>query len=200
MPHIQLVVVTTSSARGRQNSTFGMDFDVSLGIVAIFAKYEFANKSVKHVLKLCSVMGSINDETFVLEVKLGLCSQFASKVLGRICKMWKKFSEINVTASILFYVKILTSRGTSEGPGNISHVGDDGFDSVALALDLGLQPGHFVPVEGILNLSVNVERHFGLSLIFSFLIETVFLLSSFEAFKLGRYFSVIACVLCLLFV
>ena len=76
-------------------------------------------------------------------------------------------------------MKILTSRGTSKGPGNISHVGDDGFDSVALALDFGLQPGHFVPVEGILNLSVDVERHFGLSLIFSFLIETVF--SSFEA-------------------
>ena len=146
-------------------------------------------------------MGSINDETFVLEVKLGLCSQFASKVLGRICNVWKKFREINLTAAgNFFHVKILTSRGTSEGPGNISHVGDDGFDSVALALDLGLQPGHFVPVEGILNLSVNVERHFGLSLIFSFLIETVFLLSSFEAFKLGRYFSVIACVLCLLFV
>ena len=102
MSHIQLVVVTTSSARGRQNSTFGMDFDVSLGIVAIFAKYEFANKSVKHVLKLCSVMGSINDETFVLEVKLGLCSQFASKVLGRICNVWKKFREINVTVGTFF--------------------------------------------------------------------------------------------------
>ena len=106
------------------------------------------------------------------------------KYLVGSARCGKKFREINLTAGTFFYVKSLTSRGTSEGPGNISHVGNDGLDSVALALDLGLQPGHFVPVEGILNLSVNVERHFGLSLIFSFLIETVFLLSSFEAFQI----------------
>ena len=84
------------------------------------------------------------------------------KYLVGSARCGKKFREINLTAGTFFYVKSLTSRGTSEGPGNISHVGNDGLDSVAFAFHLGLKPRHLVPIEGVLNATIDIQ-HLGKS-------------------------------------
>ena len=53
----------------------------------------------------------------------------------------------------------LTHGRSLEGLGDVSHVGDDGLDAVALALDLGQQTGHLVAVEGVRHGAVHVHCH-----------------------------------------
>ena len=54
-----------------------------------------------------------------------------------------------------------------------AEVGDDGLHAVALALDLGLEPGHLVPVELILDVPVDVESHLdAVKIAFFFSMET----------------------------
>jgi len=80
-------------------------------------------------------MSTINNESIVFQIKLRLCTQFTTKKLGRIC-WW-----------------------SSKGFGNICHVDNDSFDTIAFAFNLGQKPRHFIAVERIRNISVNVESH-----------------------------------------
>lgn len=66
-------------------------------------------------------------------VELGLGAQFATKVLGRI------------------------RGGTADRLGHLGHVHDDRFDAVALALHLGRDARHLVPVENVGNIAVNID-------------------------------------------
>ena len=50
----------------------------------------------------------------------------------------------------------LTDRLSVERSGDVDHVDDDGFDTISLAFDFRHYSGHFVSVEGIINLSVNI--------------------------------------------
>ena len=86
MAHIQWETMSTSFASCSQCLFLGINFDVRLRVVAILAQDEFTNKSVQHVLQFRSIMGSVYDVTIILEIKLGLSSQFTSKVLGWIWK------------------------------------------------------------------------------------------------------------------
>jgi hypothetical protein len=51
----------------------------------------------------------------------------------------------------------LTSRRTVERVGNAGQVDDDGLDTVALALDLGLQAFHLVAVERVGDVPTDVD-------------------------------------------
>ena len=62
---------------------------------------------------------------------------------------------------------MLTGRRPCQGPGDVGHVGDDRLDAVALALDLGGEARHLVPVELVLDGPVDVKRHLE-TLIFCF--------------------------------
>lgn len=56
---------------------------------------------------------------------------------------------------------VLTSGRSSECLSHFRHVDDDGLDAVALALDLGTDARHLVPVEGIRHIPVDVHRPHG---------------------------------------
>ena len=99
MAHIQWETMSTSFASCSQCLFLGIDFDVRLRVVAILAQDEFTNKSVQHVLQFRSIMGSVYDVTIILEIKLGLSSQFTSKVF---CWIWKKMRKCTLQFSPIF--------------------------------------------------------------------------------------------------
>ena len=63
---------------------FGVDLEHGFGIVAVLAKDKFLDESVEHILQFGGVVRAVDDVAVVLEVKLGLRTQFTSKVLGWI--------------------------------------------------------------------------------------------------------------------
>jgi hypothetical protein len=77
-------------------------------------------------------MSPVDNVSVVLEVELRLCSQLAAEVLGAVS--WR----------------------SSEGTRDVNHVWDDRFDAIAFALYLGEETRHLVPVESILDVSIDV--------------------------------------------
>ena len=65
-------------------------------------------------LQLGCVMRPVDDVALILEIELGLSTQFTSEVLG--CISW----------------------WSSKRPCNFHHVRNDGFDTIAFALNFGL--------------------------------------------------------------
>lgn len=74
-------------------------------------------------------------------VELGLGAQLTAKVLGRI-RGW-----------------------TADRLGHLGHVDNDRFDAIALALYLGRDTRHLVPVEDVGDISVDVDGPHGDSLV-----------------------------------
>ena len=113
MAHIQWETMSTSFASCSQCLFLDINSDVGLRVVAILTQNEFSNKSVQHVLQFGSIMGSIYDVTIILEIKLGLSSQFTSKVF---CRIWNRdknmyiFYEIKnqsyVRITMMFQIRI----------------------------------------------------------------------------------------------
>lgn len=64
-----------------------------LRVLTLRAEDKSLNESIEEVLKLGSVVGTIDDVAIILGVKLCLCTQLAAKVLARVCGG----SEINVS-------------------------------------------------------------------------------------------------------
>lgn len=70
-------------------------------------------------------------------IKLGLCAQFAAKVFG-----W------------------IGSR-TANGFGYFSHIYNDSLDTIPFALNLGGNAGHFIAIEYVGDITINIDRsHF----------------------------------------
>lgn len=78
-------------------------------------------------------MRTINDEALVFEIKLCLSTQFTSKVFG-----WVR-------------------RRSAQCFGHFGHVDDNRFDAVTFALYLGHKPRHFVSIEDIADVAVDVD-------------------------------------------
>ena len=50
-----------------------------------------------------------------------------------------------------------TGRRAAQRRGHAAQIDDDGLDAVSLALDLGEEPLHLVPVEGILDIAADID-------------------------------------------
>lgn len=62
-----------------------------------------------------------------------------------------------LTAKVLGWI----SGWTTDGLGHLGHIDNDGLDAIALAFDFGGNAGHFVPIENIGDIAVNVNcSHF----------------------------------------
>jgi hypothetical protein len=133
VPHVHGEDVAASLAAGADHVLLHLNH--GLGVLTLFTQDKLLDESIQHILKLARLVATIHDVPLVLHVRVGLGAQLAAKVLGDI------------------------SWGTAEGAGHIDHVDKHGLDPVPLALHLGLKPGHFVPVEGILNVSVDIKSH-----------------------------------------
>lgn len=142
-------VVTTSLASLRDDFLLCSDEQVGLGVVALRTQNVFTDESVEQVLQFDCVVRSVNDETFVLMVELGLRSKFAAEELRGI------------------------GRGTVESLGDFRHVDDDSFDAVSFSFDLGADPRHFIAVVQVGDLAVDVQRSHG-DFSFSLLTMTFF--------------------------
>ena len=78
-------------------------------------------------------MGAVDNPSVILGVNVGLGTELETKVLDDIV------------------------RRAGELVGDVVQVDDDGLDTVALALDLGLDLLHLVAVEGILHVTTDVD-------------------------------------------
>ena len=107
--------------------------DDSLGVLAVLAKNELVDEAVKVVLELGGLVGAVDNPSVILGVNVGLGTELETKVLDDIV------------------------RRAGELVGDVVQVDDDGLDTVALALDLGLDLLHLVAVEGILHVAADVD-------------------------------------------
>lgn len=107
--------------------------DDSLGVLAVLAKNELVDEAVKVVLELGGLVGAVDNPSVILGVNVGLGTELETKVLDDIV------------------------RRAGELVGDVVQVDDDGLDTVALALDLGLDLLHLVAVEGILHVTTDVD-------------------------------------------
>lgn len=80
-------------------------------------------------------MGAIDDETFILEIKLGLGPQLTAKVLGGV------------------------SGWSAKSLSHLGHINDDSFDAITLTFYFGHKTWHFVAIEDIADVSVDVDTH-----------------------------------------
>lgn len=137
MSDFQWAMETACFASLRNGVLLGRDKQFSFGIIAFWTQHELANETVEKVLQLGGIVRTIDDESFILVIELSLSAQFASKIFGWIgCR-------------------------TSDGLGDFSHVHDNSFDAVALALHLGRNARHFVTVENVRHIPIDVYRtHF----------------------------------------
>jgi len=86
------------------------------------------------ILKLGSLMGTIDDPTIVGWVGLDLGSQFETKVLDDILRV------------------------TGERIRNAAQVDDDTLDSVSFSFNLGLKRLHLVTIERVADVAADVDR------------------------------------------
>lgn len=82
-------------------------------------------------------MGTVDDPTVIVGARVGLSSEFETKVLDDV------------------------SRGAGERLSHAAQVDNDGLDAVALAFDLGLDALHLVAVEGVGDIAANVDGSHG---------------------------------------
>lgn len=113
-----------------------LDDDVGLGVLALLAENELVDEAIKVVLELGRVMSAVDDPAVVLGIHVGLGTQLEAKVLDDV------------------------GPGAGEGLSDAGQVDDDGLDTVALALNLGLETLHLVAIEGVADIAADVdERH-----------------------------------------
>lgn len=65
-------------------------YQVCFRIITLRAQHKFPDKSIQHVLQLVRLMGSVDNVTVILGIKLGLGTQLTTKKLGGIYKMENK--------------------------------------------------------------------------------------------------------------
>jgi hypothetical protein len=114
-----------------------LDVDLSLGVFALLAENKLGDEAIKVILKLGSVVSTVDDPAVVVGARVGLSTKLEAEVLDDV------------------------SRRTSQRVGNAGQVDDDGLDAVTLALDLGLETLHLVAVEGVGNIAANVNGSHG---------------------------------------
>lgn len=110
-----------------------LDVDNGLGVLAVLAKDELVDEAVEVVLQLGSLVGTVDNPAVVLGVDVGLGAKLETEVFDDIV------------------------RRAGQLVGHVVEVDDDGLDTVALALDLGLDLLHLVTVEGILDVATDVD-------------------------------------------
>jgi hypothetical protein len=114
-----------------------LDVNVGLGVLALLAENEFGDEAVEVVLELARIVGAVDDPAVVVGAGVGLGSQLEAKVLDDV------------------------SRRAGQGLSDAAQIDDDGLDTVALALDLGLQALHLVAVEGVGDIATDVDGSHG---------------------------------------
>lgn len=114
-----------------------LDVDIGLRVLAFLAEHKLGDEPVKVVLKLPGVVRTVDDPTVISRLGVGLSTELEAEILDDV------------------------RRGATEGLGDRVQVDNDGLDTVALALDLGLQALHLVTVEGIGDIPTNVDGSHG---------------------------------------
>lgn len=113
-----------------------VDVDIGLGVLAVLAEHKVLDKPIEQLLELASLVGAVDDPAVVGRINVGLGTQLEAEVLDEI------------------------GAGAGQRLGDTAEVDNNGLDTVALALNLGLDPLHLVAVEGIRVVPLNVdERH-----------------------------------------
>ena len=121
-------------------------------------KFNFLfDESVQHVLQFSCIVSSVDNVTLVFDVELGLGTQLATEVFAAICSVGVH-CVFNIFRETLRRIS-LTSWWPAQSSGDVNHVWNDSLDAVSFALHFGLELGHLVPVESILDGSVHVQRH-----------------------------------------
>jgi hypothetical protein len=123
---------------------FILDVDLGFGILALLAQNKLGNESIKIVLQFIGLVGSVDDPAIISRVGVGLSAKFKSEVLDDICYALATHPLGNGNPQVN-----LTGRGPSQGRSYTGQIGNNGFDAVAFAFDLGHEAFHLVAVEGI---------------------------------------------------
>jgi hypothetical protein len=114
-----------------------LDVDFGLGVLALLTQNELGDEAVEVVLELARIVGAVDDPAVVVGAGVGLGSQLEAKVLDDV-------------------------RGRAgQRLSDAAQVDDDGLDTVAFALDLGLQALHLVAVEGVGDIATDVDGSHG---------------------------------------
>jgi len=116
-----------------QSDSLILDVDIGLGVLALLAKHKLGDKAVKVILELGGIVGAVDDPTFIRRLGISLGTELKTEVLDEV------------------------GGRTAQRPSNRVEVDDNGLDTVALALDLGLELLHLVAVEGIGDIPANVN-------------------------------------------
>jgi hypothetical protein len=62
-----------------------LDEDFGFRILTGWAENVLPNEAIQQILQLASFVRAVDNEAVVFEIKLGLCAELATKVLGWIC-------------------------------------------------------------------------------------------------------------------
>jgi hypothetical protein len=120
-----------------KQDTVILDDNIGLRVLALLAENELVDEAIEVVLKLGSVMGSVDDPTVVLGIDVGLSTKLEAKELDYI------------------------GTGAGKRSGNAAKVDDNGLDTVSLAFNLGLQTLHLVAIEGVADIAADVDESHG---------------------------------------
>ena len=85
MAHVQRTIVSASLARLRNSLLLGMNSENCFRIFAAGTEYKFLDENIKHLLQLDSFVSTVDDKTIILQIKLRLGTQFATK---KLCRVW----------------------------------------------------------------------------------------------------------------
>eukprot|EP00054_Salpingoeca_dolichothecata_P016208 m.94638 g.94638 ORF g.94638 m.94638 type:complete len:390 (-) comp21871_c1_seq3:236-1405(-) len=105
-------------------------------IVAFRTQNKLFDEAIQQFLKVISGVGTINNVSFSFYFHLGLSTKFITKVLG-----WVR-------------------RGSFQSLCNFNHVGNNSFNTIASSFNLGNNRRHLVPIKDVLDVAINVKRHF----------------------------------------
>jgi hypothetical protein len=117
-----------------------LDLDIGLRVLALLAENKLVDETVKVILKLGRVVGSIDDPAIIGWVNVGLSPELETEVLDQV------------------------RPGPGKRLSNAAEVDNHGLDAVALAFDLGLKGLHLVAIEGIGVVPTDIDkttRHVG---------------------------------------
>lgn len=127
----------TTSLAIKKNAII-LNFDIGFGVLAALAEYKLVDEAIEMILKLASLVGTIDDPTIILGVMVGHGTQLEAEVLD-------------------------DERGRSgKRSTNAGDIDNNRLDTVAFSFNLGLQTFHLVTIESVADIAANIdERHDG---------------------------------------
>lgn len=119
-----------------------LEDDIRLRILALLTENELGDETVQVVLKLRSLMSTVDDPTIVRWIRVGLSAKLEAKILDHVCAVISD-RDIGLMSSDTH------KRGATQRLRDATEIDNDRLDPVPFTFNLGHEAFHLVPIEGI---------------------------------------------------